>query len=597
MISKTQYPTGMKTGDWVGGLDRIKALTPPLNALYAPMESAFLGIGDHLIQAQAATRHMGETARDLADFLANDGVAACLASLDGTIAQVARLRNAGVSSSDVLEALRCFSATIGKSLTALQRVMGEINVLAINAKVEVAQMDTSSTNFSVFTHEISRLGGRGSRTVDELLAHLAELRAAADQASQLQQKFQTDHRHSLDELGTRLGQALASLKSRRAKGAKALDNLPQATALVGQCIARIVSGLQGSDITRQRLEHVETALANLDTLAHDAESAQGLVLVNAMAELQAVQLDHIGDEFAAKIGEIGDGLGDLSDRAATLGCEVEGIFSLPQGSAGATFLADMHQALDQAKSVLGQYADSVEATETSLSTVGQTAASMAQAMQAIADLDADMNLLGLNASIKCGNLGSKGRALNVVAQELRIYARQTRALAMDTAKAIANIRSVLGQLDGQNHSMDSGQLRQLHDGLEQSREQLDDIDAHAAAMLGRLTQSRQTLQDRIGQARTLLSVRDIFAQTIDHCVDDMRMVRDCCHPGLPHEQLRQARRELLSFLEDHYTMESERELHEFLLDGNPPSQFQPPKATPPYPVPLGGPVDIGDLLF
>lgn len=566
-----------------------------LVALHEPMERAFLGIGTRLRDAQGNVRKMAELATGTVSLLSGERMSETLGLLDDAVRSVQELRLAEDEGGSDLGRIAAVAEVVAKPLTTLGALMSEVDMLGVNAKIEAAHIDRTTSEFTVFTHEIARLAARGRAMLERLLGGLADLRAAAATAIAHHDDFRATHMREFEAVASRLETSTQALKMRQAKGAGALDRLPGEVAGVANEIASLVFALQGSDITRQRLEHVEAALLDLAATvtkqdhAAEMEREQVHLFADAVCELESCHLDDMKQEFAGKLAGIDRSLASLRRVAVQLGSEAETVYA--SDDRRHDFLADIGNDLAAVGAMLDRYADAMDNTDRSLKTVVDAANAMAESMEAISKIDTDMNLLGLNASIRCGNLGSKGRSLNVVAQELRAYARRTQGLANGIAGSIDEVHAVVEHLSGSARRADSGRLREVGTEIREARERLAGLGRETALVLAAIAEPRREVGRELDEAHRLLGSVGVFQRTIAEVVRDLQTVRAEVKPALSGPQLAAARKELLSFLSSRYTMASERELHTFLLDGR---VAVKPAAEP---APQAAADDIADLLF
>lgn len=554
-----------------------------LAALQAPTEAALLALGERLRQAHETTRSLSAMARALDHRLSEPDFQDTLKSLDGTIRLVQSLRGSHGGERGPLHDIADHAAAIRRALTTLQETMSHVHVLGMNGKIEAAQMADTGVDFSLFTHGVFRLAGRGRDAIGQAQGDLASLEAAVQQAESLQRDFAAEHARSLGEVAARLGQSLVAMRSRERQAQTALDRLPRVLEDAAGRIGAVVAGLQFGDISRQRLEHVDHALevfaevaAGRRPLPPEAENL-GLFAA-AVCELQARQLRDIGSEFSSETRRALASLGELTAAIEDIHQHTAAVYSSGHDG-GSTFLLQVDRELQTVAAALAHYAEATTRTHQALDGVRGTAAAMTQAMRAIADVDADMNLIGLNASIKCGNLGPRGRALNVVAQELRAYARQTRGLAAQVAEKLEEVAAAADAVVAADNQDGESGLRGIQANLDTAVERLRQAGGETAWVLSQIQDQAAGIVAAVRQATGRFDAHQAYQTATEAAAAELDSLALAAAQGLDRARLEAVKHRLVDFMEVKYTMASERDVH---FGRNPAA---------------GGEMDLADVLF
>ncbi|WP_148294205.1 hypothetical protein [Azospirillum sp. B506] len=160
----------------------LQSLKSDLRDASAPIEAAFLAVGETLSRTLDRMAAIGERFRALSVLIDNeDGVDACgrlgrvrevtdglAANLSQTLGDLTGLDGAGTD----------MAALLG----TLSGIIGEITALAINAKVQSVQIRSGSDDFSVFNREIDRLHRLAEQATTQAVGHLAALQVAISAA-------------------------------------------------------------------------------------------------------------------------------------------------------------------------------------------------------------------------------------------------------------------------------------------------------------------------------------------------------------------------------------------------------------------------------
>lgn len=568
-----------------------------LAAVRGPSEDIFLGMGLRLRDAQNTARDLVVLANSLNSRLAEPEFRAAIASLDEAVAVVEVLDSRKDGRRGVLTTLDARATAIRANLTSLDRVLRRIKVVGMNARIEAAQM-TDGAGFDVFTQQVLDLVSHGQTVVAGAQADIGRLGAAVSGALASQSVFEANHRRQLSAVAANLGTSVARMRAREAQAQVVLDDLPTLLERARAAIAAIVGDLQIGDMVRQRLEHVGEALDAGSTALADGPGAQGgehmdslhnRVLCNAVCELQARQLDSIGADFRERIGSISTACGTLAATLEEARERTESVYSGGTDSAsGSTFLMSLDRELHSVGTVIAHYDAALHDTDSAVTAVQGLVMTMTASMLALDDVDAEINVIGLNASIKCGNLGSRGLALNVVAQELRSYARQTRTLAGAIAVQLAEVSAAATGLGRSGDEAFEQRLDVLRGHLNGTVEYLEHGAGETAWVLARIQEKAAQVGRSLHTTQTDLQGQTAAAATISEAGRQVADFAASIDPGLAPADLRRAREEVLTFMSSHYTMASERDLHDMLLGCTP---------APKSPAAPTGEPDLSDFLF
>lgn len=563
------------------GLDSARAIGD-LDQVSGSIEAIFLDAGARLGEAVGCWHVIAGSFSALASQYDGDDMRRCTSGLNAALAVAGSggtraADGAGERLAELSGALNAMATRLGR----LGKTIGEVKLVALNAKVEAAHLDAGSVDFSVFTREIDRLAADAAAELgqmDRALHSLAEQTAAAHR---MQAVFRDSHGAELQAVCERLNGGIGQLSAQRQRIADAAARIGERSRLAGDHIAELISALQVGDITRQRIEHVSQALGLLSDLpslaptlsAADARQAAAMVLA-----LQASQLDHTAGDLDTQLADISTNMNALSREAQELAELGRSSFA---GAGGASFLDGLAAEMERTENLLQRYGEALSNTEATMRVVGQAAGAMMAHVEAVHSIEADLKIMALNASFKCARLGDKGRTLSVVAQSLRQLANRTVEDAghlMDSLKAAMAIADTLSRDDDRAAGI-GGALAELRDAATLLRANGASQDAALNALEGNGTRAREHLRaaaDRMEGAAGF-SVR--FRAVAEHLRERAATV-----PVAP-DRADELRRTVLANLTGNYTMASERALHQLFDDSDPGAAADE------------APVDVDALLF
>jgi methyl-accepting chemotaxis protein len=573
-------------GRWA---DEIQKLIDALRADHQPVEESFLILGDRLCEAVVTTGDLNAMAAVLAGRMAEPGFQDTLRGLDNALLLIDRLQDAKDERESDLACIGQTSLDILLCLGELAKSISYVHILGVNARIEVSQVGNDANALNVFSHQITNLAQRAGDTVAQARHDLTRLAAAAEQASDAQAAFSKQNHDALGQIRLRLNASIAALHRREHKAGEVLGRLPQVLEESQQRIGKIVADIQIGDIARQRAEHVEAGLNTLRDLLSgeqplpesDDPDRQLGVCVSTVSDLLRRQLTSLSDDVSAKATEIRRDFNVISERITTIDEQISGVYAADVEN-GESFLAQIDHDVQAVAQVVESFCQAILSAETATVEVNAAALGMIQSMQAITEIDADMNLLGLNASIKCANLGGVGRALNVVAQELQKSARRTGHFSRTVSSSLHQLLDAARRLSDTAAELPD-ELTALKQSLSNSVGGLRSANDETAEVLAQIRERSSCAITSVKQALPFFNADQRYRAIAS---DATKILENVAREAQPDSTSDKERDAALRFLESHYTMDRERNIHRTFVG----AASTDPGATDPED-------DLSDILF
>jgi len=437
-----------QTGATLGELEAT------LGRLTATADQDFLKIGATLGHSVEVFGRLGGSLSGLAEQLHSHDAGSAVAALEQVADGIGRMSGGDGRIDSLLGRLEEGAGGVTTRLGLLGRIIGEIGALAINGKIQAALVTATGVDFSVFTTEIGRLGQLAAATTEKAAGRLTEVRAAVASARQASADFERNEAKELEAVRSRIQSSLSVLAERRKRAAMAADSVAAKSRDIAQRIASTVGELQINDSVCQRVEHIREVLRAVGALAagrpvdepgcqwlNDVPGDRRGSLIGGVSHLLSAQLGGAASDYRTEVEGLIRNLKALAVDAGDILSEAEAAFG---GSGGGLFVAEIEQDVRRATELLGVYANARERADSVVVAVSDGFRAMAADLAAIQSIDADMRVMGLNATLKCSRLGNDGRALGVVAHELRACSKRTE----DCTHGIAELlKSVLALAD------------------------------------------------------------------------------------------------------------------------------------------------------
>lgn len=373
---------GSELGECAGLIGRVTTL---IEALPADLESPDLAEGT------ARLAVVGERA---------EAIAAELGSPEGDLGRL-------------VQALGSAATPIDQ----LRRTVKMMGIVAVNARVVAASVVSDSDDFAVFTTDISELSNSAASTVAEFFQQYQKLNGVVAEAAAARSRFAQTQREPLARVARSLAELLQAVTGHRQEAASISAETGRMSREIAGRVATSVMALQVGDATRQRVEHVETALERLGTEADLAP------IVPKAVELQRQLLAAARETLTAEMDEAAGAVGDIVADVEAMLRQAAKLHGGGRGKQSA--LDQLHRAVDEAVRVLGDCEIERQKLDHVALSVASTVKVLLEHVEAVEAIEYKMRLVSLNAAVKCAQLGPRGRALDVISQQLRALTGDT----------------------------------------------------------------------------------------------------------------------------------------------------------------------------
>jgi hypothetical protein len=436
--------------------ERIQQTTDVLGAIRGLTERKFLAIGNSIEQAVVILARLAATFQTLLAAMQSDVVIEAQQKLALATAEAATRADAPANQAAALERLAQVTNSINVRIAAMRQIARHVDILAINARLMAAGMGEAGDDFLGFAAEIRRSARLTQDTLEQIGRELTNAgnQLAAARAGVM--AFAEHHGGALRTIPERLAAAVETFKAHDRLAATATTTVAARTADIYQQVSGMIVALQLGDITRQRIEHMQEVATVLLQLASPVSVAQSewqmlspdtvATLLQAGCNLAAAQLRDTAGELDREAGRVAKGLSQLAADAQDIG-------SLGERAYGAAdqhhrgFMAELEENLHAIEALFEGLRIAREDTERHIADVLTIAHRLTGNIDTLRGLEADIRIMGLNTTLKCGRLGVIGRPLSVIAQELRDCGSRTAGhadAALLDLKLLAELAGTLG---------------------------------------------------------------------------------------------------------------------------------------------------------
>jgi methyl-accepting chemotaxis protein len=361
---------------------------------------------------------------------------------------------------------------------------------------------------------------------------------------------------AMRELPALLAEATAGMASLEENDQRAREvSLRQADEYKEVSIAfeDLVGALQFHDITRQKIEHVADALRRLGCAAGpDAGAA---------LRLQSAQLSDAERVFDASIDRIEQDLDAIARRIAGMAAESANLLG-PSSDDRTSFFLSMEGRFAAILRILDNCIRAEAETESSLAGLEQDLARMRTSIAEIGEIGIRLRRMAINATIRATQIGAAGRALDVLAGVMQRLADDSSSITGEASAALDAMTQATGSLSRgtggpePNPGGDDGILSEMRHTIRQLREASET----SFARLSQIAALSSGLGDGIQSVRAGFSAGTVLAGAIHRACSALAQIGE--QAGFPPSTQISLPQSALEDFGKHYTMQSEREVHQ-----------------------------------
>ncbi|MEZ2127976.1 MULTISPECIES: chemotaxis protein [unclassified Sinorhizobium] len=530
-----------------------------LEAARTQVEKRFLDGGAVLLSVMEVLNRLLTSLDQLTGALDNNDGADAGAELRATVLSLSELPALEDRRQEDLSLLAGAASKLRIHVSDMQETMRYLRTFAVTAKITGAGM----AEFAGFAEEILERIHSGTKEVNNF----------ADQLDILQKDvkialtFGANLSRSYAETVPAVAEALQGDARKIAEHRRALAAIAQEAGTIAKDVqnkvAMTLSALQIGDITRQRIEHVQSALAYLDEfLAADGNRALDARtrdrIRNVIHHLTAAQMNDMCGDFERESQNVVKTIASFSYDTQEI-LRLRDSMGRGHDDSGGNSIRALEESVSAAHTIVKQVEEArQQADRVSQSTLA-TAGRLLQAVENIRAVKTDINYMALNTNLRCSRMGEEGRSINVVTAELRIFAAKLDESADALVTGLAELEKAAGRIAPVQEANAKGLDERLSFAIDNIRSAANTTEEELAV----LSEHGREVASKIGLSISKLDFQHDLGDVLARCADELN---DLAGPDFAD----------ISDLADHlgpldqkifklYTMVQERNVHRGIL--------------------------------
>lgn len=484
-----------------------------LTAAHARIEKRFLDGGAVLVSVMEILNELIGILDGMTGTLDGKTAEGTVAGLRKTIADLAQLPDTERKRQAGFESLSNMCSSTGGHIDDIHETIRYLKTFAVTVKIAGAGL----AEFAGFADEIRERIQSGADEVSRFAANLEAMRLQLENARSFSSSTLSDFGTTIPPIIKGLTENSGRISTQHKEMADIAAQVKKIAQGVQGKIGSVLSSLQIGDITRQRIEHIQSMLQLLEEFVSSSEGAaldanEHIVLREAVMQLASAQMDETAADFQRDCGKIFTSISSFTEDAARiLSLRDELVDRTSKGDSNVLSLMerDIVEACKLAERVQGSSAD---ADEVVLS-VTQSAQELLRGIEVLRSIKIDIHYMALNSNLRCSKLGDAGRSVNVVSGEMRVFAGKLETPADAIVEDLQRVEAATHTLVQQGQGLSQDFTAPLTEALEAIRGARSQMEHGMEA----LAAEGQAVFSRISAAVVTLDFESELGSTFNEC--------------------------------------------------------------------------------
>ncbi|HLG83411.1 MAG TPA: chemotaxis protein [Bradyrhizobium sp.] len=540
--------------------EHLDAAIAAIEGVSSRIEETFAQSGDRLGRGHAIFQDLNQALAALSGELSGAQIEGASQALHDIAGRLNGLAEALPAETALLGRIGKAATEASELLKPLFKHIQMISIIARSARIEAASLAEDREGFLAFTQEAYDLAKAVQQSLEVCARDQDRLAKAVETALNRQNDFEQHYHGKLLSESHDLIAAYGGMQEQRGKSVHLAALASSSTRTIAESVGRSIISLQAGDSTRQRLEHICHALTlatgSAPSLAPARDTDAGVI-----CRLQAMQLKDAGRELQHDIGQIAHALSAILGDASGVVSQGRSLYG-GESSDAQSFLARIRQILSHASTLIGTCENAGKSVDDALTLVEETLGKFRDAIAGLSEAVVDIILIGMNASLKAGHLGSKGNAFVVIANELKATADQLSAGAARLKPTLDGIEKSAQDLRALRVHGDAAQLSQLEPQVLHALHEIEAGNARLGKLITRLIEEGAEFEGLMSSASQSMTALGGSAGALPDVARRLEAAGAAANTSLTA-----ADQAVLDDLFARYTMERERDVHRDFLRG------------------------------
>ncbi|TXI11023.1 MAG: hypothetical protein E6Q76_03090 [Rhizobium sp.] len=522
------------------------------------IEQRFLDGGAVLITVTEALAKLVSLLEHIGNSLKEENASEATARLLQTVDLLNKLPPAEIRRQECVTSIGRTGQQLAEHVLSMEETLRYLRTFAATAKIAGARIP----DFSSFASEIVERIEFAAREVKALSLQIRSLEEQIETAAANEDGSLAQYLNGIPTIAQRLVSSADEIQVQRRNLSELADSVAGLARKIQNKVAHTLSAMQIGDITRQRVEHCQTAHAIAeDYLASEAPASLSASDRQRLSQLAMTLIYELLSEttkgFDRETVKIVDNIRSFSGDIRTL-LDLYRTMMSQSGQDGKSPIHSLRADLSAARAVVDRIDVAAAGANRLSEKTSEMVKELTASVQTIQLVRRDIQYMALNTNLRCGKLGEEGRAINVVAGELRSFAS---LLDEDAEKILVG----LGKLETQTAGLRDWRQAGDHENSSGLGTYIDTALAHigeaGAAMDLNVQELRlcgETMTSQVAEVIGGLDFRAGIGETLASCTSEAGYARRAFADMAGLEAPLAAISERIFKI---YTMAAERDIH------------------------------------
>ena len=536
-------------------------------------EDEFLQIGSQLQGFYLRSSELTSMANHLVDVVSGERVQPLVERLRqmiaGMEAYLASASGQSDNSCQTLERILDLLNQVSQPLQGFQKMYKTLRMLSTSTKIESSRLGEKGVGFLTLAMDVEKLSHQVNEKSSNILKHRQILASMISETLHVVRSTKSAQDTNVGGILTRTANSLEELVSVNERCTRFGGLVASISGEVTGNISEVVSSMQSHDITRQQVEHIVEAL---ERLAVDLQSVYGadldverqcslIIEAGDVCELQSAQLRHASLALYTAVCSIVDNLRDVARKQTVMASETQTVTGVTDSTEN-SFVDAMSSGLSAVTAVLTNCAKDDQEMSATMKKVAGTIGEIAGFVTDIEEIGSEIDLIALNSQIKAAHTGREGAALGVLAEAIKRLSLDAVIQTEAVSQTLSRVKDVTEHLfkdtDDENDQLLS-RVTVMKNELTGILSTLGNMNADLCTILTGLNPKLCSLTDDVERATGGINVHEQTKRMAEDVIIILDMI--VAH-ARELEPASSEFKENLCHMEERYTMDSERHIHE-----------------------------------
>ncbi len=486
---------------------------------------------------------------------ANDTTSDLLATVT-SLSELPRLESSRQTNLAVLSSA---GAGLRTHVSDMQETMRYLQTFAVTVKITGAGI----AEFAGFAEEILERIRSGTAEVNNFAGQLNTLEKELKVAQTLGSGIAKGYEKTVPAVVEALQRDARTISEHRRKLGEIAKQVGVLARGIQGKVATTLSALQIGDITRQRIEHVQSTLSFLEdflggdegrNLGFDAQAR----LTNLIHHLAAAQMVDMVQDFQRDSRSVVETIASFAHDTQNI-LDLRAEMQSQDNSQDGNFMRTLEASVSAAHAIVKQVEGTSEQANQVSRTTTSTAANLLQGIENIRSVKMDIHYMALNTNLRCSRMGEEGRSINVVTAELRFFAAKLDESADAIVNGLTGFEDAASAIAASNDAGGTGLAERLSGAVGNIRAAANAMDSELAV----LSEHGREVASKIGLSISKLDFQNDLGEVLAVCAENLCDLAGTMLPDI--SDLDDALGNLGPRIFKLYTMAQERTVHQGII--------------------------------